>query len=165
MKAIHYLKAFPRKENNFSLVSFLGHPSREQGAQRCGQQGGRWSGAMHRACGPRARGTGIGTTGLRVQPSTGGSGHSTEETRGHSAQLHAGCQGHADGCCGNAAVMESAAQQARWCGHADELGVSGFNPESLAMLNVRISFVKLMDRWRSFGNKKGRGGLLVFIRH
>lgn len=63
------------------------------------------------------------------------------------------------------------AEERQWCrgdgecGHADELGVSGFNPESLAMLNVRISFVKLMDRWRSFGNKKGRGGLLVFIRH
>lgn len=48
---------------------------------------------------------------------------------------------------------------------ADELGVTGFNPESLAMLNTRISFVKLMDCWRSLGNKKGREGLLVFIRH
>lgn len=47
----------------------------------------------------------------------------------------------------------------------DELGVTGFNPEPLAMLSTRISFVTLMDRWRSFGNERGRERLLVFIRH
>lgn len=47
----------------------------------------------------------------------------------------------------------------------DDSGGVGFNPDSLAVPNACISFVKRMAGWRSFGNKAGKEGLLVFIRH